>query len=183
MTHSHWINTNYCFLEKWCKHWRPDEWAELLSQYVIYLNTKWDKFDSIPDGNERLKWSQKWLRDNSKWTNSEFNKEVRINNLPEEWVIEDCGEDSLIEHIIESDRPDIRLWIRDLNLNFSELEVERLMRIRGIYLRLDTHEKVLYNLYFDNMLSMRDIASKIGLPLSAIHIMIGDLKKKIKSLV
>ncbi len=116
----------------------------------------------------------------AKWSNSEFNRTYLVNNLPENWEIDDVGEDDMIEVMCESDREDIRLWMIDLHRNFSERDSERLMKLRECYLELDTHERVLWDLYFQQMMSLRDIGKKLDLPHMSIYSMINELKKKIK---
>jgi predicted DNA-binding protein YlxM (UPF0122 family) len=54
------------------------------------------------------------------------------------------------------------------------------MLMRKIYLTLDTHQRVLWDLYFSQMLSMRAIGKKLDLPLSAVYNMVVELKSEIK---
>lgn len=175
-----WIEDNWIILERWSKRWHPEEWRELLSHYTLYIHDNWVKFSQIPDGEERIKFSQTWMKNNVNWYNSDFNKSIRTNNLPENFEIKEDGEDSLIEVYCESDREDIRDFMIDLNRKYSEWDVNRIMKIRAIYLEMDTADKVLFDLYFTQMLSMRQIAVKLDLPLSAIYNMILELKNKIK---
>jgi DNA-directed RNA polymerase specialized sigma subunit len=164
----------------WSKRWSHDEWPELLSQMAIYLNKNWPRFSQIPDGEERIKFLQTWMKNQVAWYNSDFNKTLRVNNLPEQTEIVDGEYDDLIELKSEVVRDDIKDWLIDLNQNWNDLEIDRLVKIRKIYLTLPSHEKVLYDLYFTKMMSMRDIGKKIDLPLSAVYNMIKELKEKIK---
>ena len=115
-----------------------------------------------------------------KWSNSDFNKLGRVNNLDENWEIEDVAEDCRLEVLAESDREDLKLWMKDLYENFGEEKAAKLMKLRQVYLKLETHEKVLYDLYFTQMLSMRDIGKKIDLNLMAVYVMVKDLKNKLR---
>jgi hypothetical protein len=175
-----WVNENYEFLELWAKRWAGENWADLLSHYCEYLNKNWHKFSQIPDGEERLKWTQTWMKNMVKWTNSDFNKMIRVNSMPDEWEIPDESYDALLEVSSETDREDLRDWLLDLHRNFSDLEVNRLIKMRQIYIKLETYEKVVWDLYFTNMLSLRAMASKLKLPLSSVHNMVVELKEKIK---
>jgi DNA-directed RNA polymerase specialized sigma subunit len=165
----------------WSKRWSHDEWPELLSQMAIYLNKNWSRFSQIPDGEERIKFLQTWMKNQVAWYNSDFNKTLRVNNLPEQVDIGDSEYDDLIELKSEVVRDDIKDWLIDLNQNWNDLEIDRLVKIRKIYLTLPSHQKVLYDLYFTKMMSMRDIGKKIDLPLSAVYNMIKELKEKILS--
>lgn len=181
MTYQQWITNNWNFLQKWSRIWcnNNDDADELLGLFTIYLNENWEKFQSIPDGDERIKWTQTWLRNNVNWTNSEFNKQRRVNSLKEEWE-QEAPYDDLIEVRCETDRDDIRDWLVDLNRNYSDTQVEKLVRLREIYLTLTTAEKVLWDLHFTNGLSLRKIGIKLNLSHMAIFTMLRDLKQKIR---
>ena len=183
-----WFTSNYALISMWSKRWSHDEWPELLSEMAIYLNKNWSRFSQIPDGEERIKFLQTWMRNQVAWYNSEFNKNIRVNNLSvDEDIQSDFGRreeqiayDDLIELKSEVVRDDIKDWLIDLNQNWNDLEIDRLVKIRQIYLTLPGHQKVLYDMYITNMMSMRDIGKKLDLPLSAVYNMIKELKEKIK---
>jgi hypothetical protein len=120
------------------------------------------------------------MKNNVGWRNSDFNKSIRVNSMDEEYDIPDIAEESFIEVTCETDREDIKEFMLDLNRRFSEYDVNRIMLMRKIYIGLETHERVLYDLYFSQMLSMRAISKKIDLPLSAVYNMLNDLKIKLK---
>lgn len=181
MTHSVWIQNNYDFLERWSKIWAKDGWSDLLNLYVEYLDEQWLKFGGIPDDEQRLKFTNTWLKNMSKWSNSEFNRQYSVNDLAENWEIRDSAEDNHIEVLAEADREDLKLWMRDLYVNYGEEGSNKLMKIRQLYLRLETHEKVLYDLYFTQMLSLREISKKIDLNHMAVFFMVKDLKNKLRT--
>jgi hypothetical protein len=181
MTHSHWINNNYDFLQRWSKIWAGDRWCDLISYYCIYLDTNWEKFDSIPDTDERIRFTQTWLKSNVRWQNSEFNKITKLNDLEENWEVPDEEQDDLLHIYCETDREDIRDWLIDIHKEWGESGSSKLIKLREIYLGLTTPDKVLWDMYYTNMSSMRDIGHKLNLPLSAVYQMITELKIKIKS--
>jgi hypothetical protein len=175
-----WVKQNYEFLETWSKRWSPNYWDELISFYCLYIHANWVKFSAIPDGDDRLRFTQTWFKNNTSWSNSDFNKSIRVNSMNDEYDIPDIAEDNHLEVLCESDREDIKDFMLDLNRRFSEHDVTRIMMMRKIYLTLDTHERVLYDMYFTQMLSMRAIGKKVDLPLSAVFNMLNDLKIKLK---
>lgn len=183
-----WINKNYLKIEYWSKHWAGEDWAELVAHFSLYLNARWSKFSTIPDDEQRIKFMQAWMKNQVNWWNSDFSKSLRVNNLSVDEDIEsDFGRreeqiayDDFIELKSELVRDDIKDWLIDLNRNWNDLDIDRLVKIRKIYLSLSSHEKVLYDLYFTKMMSMRQIGEKLDLPLSAVYNMIKDLKKIIK---
>lgn len=175
-----WFNKNYIWIKYWAKKWSPQYWSDLITFYWLWLNKNWLKFSIIPDGDERKKYTQKWFRNTVSWSSSDFNKSLTINNLEDEWVIPDVCEENYYDIISESEREDIKEWLLDINKRFSENSVDKLMLLRKIYLELSTPNKVLWDLYFTQMLSMRDISKKIDLPLSSVYNMITELKKIIR---
>jgi len=181
MTYSIWVTNNYDFLKQWSKRWSKNNWSELLSLYTIYLEKNWmRKMENIPQI-ERIKFTQTWFKNMVKWDNSEFNREIRVNNFEEECSMSDEEVDEFLEVTSETNRQDIKDWLVDLHRNFDELSCQRLINIRKIYLDLNTHEKVLYDLYFTQMLSLRDIGKKLNLPHMSVWSMVNDLKQKIKN--
>jgi hypothetical protein len=175
-----WLDKNYKILSMWSKRWSPNDWRELMAFMSLYLEKNWTKFSAIPDGEQRIKFLQVWMKNNVKWDNSDFNKSISVNNFGEEFTIEDESVEEDFDTIAEDIPLDIREWILDLRSKFSEIEVRRLVLIRTIYLNLKPHEKALYNLYFTEMLSLRQISFKLDIPLSSVYGMLKDLKTKIK---
>lgn len=179
MTYSIWINANYDFLRTWSKRWAHAEWAELLSLYTVYLQKNWIRKMEYITEEERIKFTQTWFKNMKKWSNSEFNRDIGVNNFDDVWSPIDEPEDQLLDIRAEADRGDIADWLVDLHRNFDEKDCFRLIKIRKIYLDLATHEKVLYDLYFTKMMSLREIAKQIGVPHMAVYSMVNDLKQKI----
>lgn len=182
MTHSLWISNNYTFLEKWSRIWAGDRWDELIAHYCIYLDINWSKFNKIPDTDERIKFTQTWMKNNLRWSNSEFNKITKLNDLDENWEVPDESCDNLIEIYCESEREDIRGWLMDIHNEWGDEGSNKLIKLREVYLLLPTPDRVLWDLYFTHMNSMRDISDKLNIPLSAVYNMIRDLKIKIREI-
>ena len=197
IVHGLWINMrggdfitdNYTELKVMSKRWGGLDWVDLLSYYTIWIEKNWPRMILLPH-NDQMRFSQTWLKNNAKWYNSEYNKSKVVNNLQsptddegdnlEPLYDTEPGYDDMIELRSESLPEDIKVWLFDLSQNFPERDVERLVKMRYIYLQLQTHEKVLWDLYFTQMMTMRDIGDKLKLPLTSVHIMIGELKQKIK---
>ena len=183
------ITDNYIELKVMSKRWAGLDWVDLLSYYTIWIEKNWPRMILLPH-NDQMRFSQTWLKNNAKWYNSEYNKSKVVNNLQsptddegdnlEPLYDTEPGYDDMIELRSEALPEDIKVWLFDLSQNFPERDVERLVKMRTIYLQLQTHERVLWDLYFTQMLTMRDISDKLNLPLTSVHIMISDLKIKIK---
>ena len=176
-----WLNFNYAVLKYWSRKWAGEDWPELIAFLTLYLKKNWIKFSKIPDTEERIKFLQTWMRNNSKWSNSEFRKSIRVNDFPEQFDFSEAYDEGEILRKAEHGPENIKDWINDLHRNFSPEEVRKIILIRTHYLTLQTHEKALYDLYFTGGLSIRGIAKKLNLPMSAVHNMLVDLKNKIKT--
>lgn len=177
-----WITQNYKILSTWSKRWSPNEWRDLLSHYTLYLEKNWSKFSLIPDGEERIKFTQTWFKNNVKWSNSDFNKSIEVNNFEEDWKFKEEAEEEPLDIRAEDLSEDLKEFIIDLHRRFSEEEALKIIKIRKIYLSLDTPEKVLYDLYFTQELSIRQVATRLQLPHSSVYVLLIALRKKIKDL-
>jgi hypothetical protein len=176
-----WLEKNYRVISYWSRRWHPVEWRELLAFLTLYLEKNWLKFSQIPDGEERIKFLQTWMKNNVNWSNSEFRKSIEVNNFDEDIWIKDEMIDDMIEIKAENSTDDIKEFIIDLYKRFSEPEVIKIIKVRKVYLTLKAHEKVLFDLYITQGLSIRGVAKRLNLPMSAVYGMINDLKKKIIS--
>jgi DNA-directed RNA polymerase specialized sigma subunit len=147
----------------------------------MWLDIRWDRFNKIPDNDERLKFTTTWLSRTSNWSKSNFNNEGRVNNLDEEWEIVDGVENDYTDVIIDIEDEVTRELVLDILNKYGEERGRKILSVRYIYLnKLSLQERVLYDLYFTQMLSTRKIASKIGIPVMATYLMISNLKNKIK---
>jgi hypothetical protein len=174
-----WLAKNYNTIAFWARKWHAQEWRELLAHLTFYLQKNWVKFSQIPDGDERIKFLQTWMKNNVKWKNSDFNKSIMVNNHEDEWSIKDELDETPYDILAEDMTDDIKQFVIDINRRFDEADVNKILKIRTIYLQLETHDRVLYDLYFTQMLSIRGVAKKLQLPVSSVHVMIVNLRKKI----
>lgn len=186
-----WLTANYKIISFWARKWHPKDWRELLAYLALYLEKNWVKFSLIPDGEQRIKFLQAWMKNNVRWENSEFRKANDVNHLEEDYINFWTNNPEKIEHILcqptvidytviaEDISFEVKEFIIDLKNNYSENEVNKILKIRQIYLTLNTHEKVLYDLYITQMMSIRGVARQLNLPPSAVYGMINELKKKL----
>ena len=194
MTHSYqmFVDGNYKNLSIISKRWGKGHWAEMLSAYVIYLEKNWNKDNKstgksllIMNNTERMKFSQIWMKNQSGFRkNGEWYKDIRINNFEEIWDFdfEDTGEDHRINIYAEDCSIDMREWIADIHNGFSDEEVNKILMVTAAYSQLQLRDKILYDMYITEGLSMRDIAARIRIPLTSVHIEIKSLKNKILNL-
>ena len=176
-----WLSQHYTLISFWARKWHYAEWRELMAHMTFYLEKNWSKFSLIPDDEQRIKFLQTWMKNTVRWQNSDFNKSIAVNNLDDEWSRADELDEQPYDILAEDMTDDIKDFVIDLHRRFDEADVNRVLKIRTIYLLLPSHEKVLYDLYFTQMLSIRGVAQKLQLPTSSVHNMIVELRKKIAS--
>lgn len=177
-----WISDNWHELQGYAKQRHKDEWGELMVHFAFWLDKNWSLFNAMPQI-DRIKFSRTWFKNNATWSKSDFRKSINVNNLPDDFqsLFADEEYDAYIEINAEEVGDDVKEWMIDIHRNWSDRDAKRIIKIREIYLGLPLHQKVLYDMYFTNMMSMRDIGKKLNLPHMAIYTMINDLKKIIQS--
>jgi hypothetical protein len=175
-----WIEDNWVLIHKWSRIWAGEYYGELISELSIFIEKNWQKLEHLSKEDSE-KYINKWLKLNCFWQNSLYKKTSIVNNLPEELPIWDEGEESYIEDIIDSDREDIREFLRDVWVNIGGERAIKIIKLREIYLELDLESKVVWDLYFNNRLSMRGMSKKLNIPHSACYKMVSELKEKIIS--
>jgi DNA-directed RNA polymerase specialized sigma subunit len=187
-----WLEKNYKVISYWAKKWHAEEWRELLAFLTLYLEKNWSRFSKIPDGEQRIKFLQTWMKNNVNWYNSEFRKSISVNHLEEDFAEYWGNKPEKTNHILSSPTiveytilsedisQDVKEFIIDLKNRYSEIEMDKILKVRQVYLTLKSHEKVLYDLYITQMMSIRGVAKMLNLPPSAVYGMINELKNKIK---
>lgn len=175
-----WLELNYDYIKRMCLYYTTD--LSLITHLYIWLvkhPNRWISMNSLSH-NDQMKFTNTWLKNNSKWTNSDFNKENRVNDFNEIW---DCQyeSDTVVSIEIRSEDIDdnIKDWLIDIRMEFGE-DAEKLIKIRSIYLKMSTIDKVLYDLYFTKEMTLRSISKHLSIPLSSTHQMVMNLKNKIK---
>lgn len=186
MTVNEWFEHNYKNIAKISKYYTTDK--TLITHYYLWLikhPNRWEKMSEMTSV-ERMKFTNTWLRNNNGWENSDYSKDKRVNNFGEIWddeyTIEVEYENPLsIEIGSENTSDDIKEWLIDIESNFGE-NADKIILLRKIYLSKNFHttDRVLYDMYFTDMMSYRDISKKLNIPLSSIHLLVNELKNKIK---
>lgn len=169
------------FIKKWSKIWAGDRSDDLVAHLIIYLDKSWLKFSRIPQA-DRVKFIQKWMKNMVNWSRSDFNKEFNqyaTCQLDESHA--KIGYDQMIDVISDGDRDDIKEWLADIYSNWGDDDAMRLIKMREIYMKLPTTDKVIWDLYFTRQMSLRKIAKHLGINHMSVHWMVTDLKNKIRN--
>lgn len=183
MSIDEWVKQNYTSIVKLSEYYTDDK--SIITHFYIWLNkpNRFNKILSMPH-DEQMKFLNKWMGNNSRWKNSEFNKERAVNQFDDIW--DDDYSEELLEHnnismeiLAETANDDIKMWLIDIEEEWG-CHAPKLVKIREVYLKMDLLDRVLYDLYFTNMMSERKIADKLGIPHSSVHVMMVDLIKKLR---
>lgn len=180
MTWQIWLSNNYAVIAMWSKRWHAEEHGELVSLLSLYLEKNWSKFSLIPDDVQRIKFLQVWMKNMTRWSNSEFNNGIRVNNLPEVFDITDYESDDSLDILAECASPALRNYIIDITNEFGEEGAKKILLVKTVYDTLPTQLKVLYDLYITKNMTIRGIAKLLDIPNSSVYNMVNNLKKEIK---
>lgn len=175
-----WLSKNYAVISMWSKRWHKEECGELMSLMSIYLEKNWSIFSNIPDDVQRIKFLQTWMKNNVKWTNSEFSNNIRVNNFSESFTIVDKSEAQHLEILAENTSEYLKEYIIEITSDFGEEGARKILAVKSVYNGLPTDLKVLYDLYITKNLSLRDIANLLNIPTSSVYNMVKVLKKEIR---
>jgi DNA-directed RNA polymerase specialized sigma subunit len=184
MTVNEWIDAEYKNLSRFAKHWSKDHWSDLITHYYIYLlkEKNWLKISSMPH-EEQMKFTQQWMKNSVAWKNSDFSKSLAVNNLEDNYVLREETETCMSIEIQGEDIDDsVKEWLIDLHENWGDKQIERLVRIRELYLsdRFTITDRIIYDMVYKNQMTMRQISTKINIPLTSVFLMIKELEQKMK---
>jgi hypothetical protein len=185
MSVNEWIESEYKNLSKFAKHWSKDNWADLITHYYIYLTKEknWIKLSLMPH-DEQMKFTQQWMKNSVAWKNSDFTKSLAVNNLDEGYTIKEEVESSVRIEICGEDVDDsVKEWLIDLHENWGDKQIERLVRIRELYLsdKFTITDRILYDMVYKNQMTMRQVSNKINVPLTSVFLLIKNLEQKMKN--
>jgi hypothetical protein len=202
-------NTLVVLARKICK--KHSYHYDLLSETVVILYQELDKQDSKLIGclhkhNELMKWTGQTMSNIHKWSSSDFNKNFTKEILEDfnstmdnkdEFVISEPYMKLMQLAINEKQTDRIILQAEDTNKETKEFtqdylnsglnyeSIEKYIRVMELKNKLQPHEQILFELYFENKMSTRKIANelttKAGYPINyqSIHTMVRNIKNQI----
>lgn len=186
MNWQQWVQLNYAWLSQYASIY-SDLSGDLLTHLCLYFEDgHWHKFNQMPEPDKR-KWVRAFFRNQVKWSNSPVSRENKTNSLTQEQIdwfenAYDTPDNSHIEIEVgaEDTNQDIKEWITDCQLQFGETKTEKLLQIRLIFRKyLNLPEQILYGLYFEELLTHRQIAQRLKIPLTSSFFMVKKLENKL----
>jgi predicted DNA-binding protein YlxM (UPF0122 family) len=131
---------------------KPIDSAWILSECYIYLH---NNIDSLDSPRTMISYAKNWIKNNLKWTNSPLNRQIRLNNLP-------------------NDSPDIP-GTSGVHIFDSEIILEQLQEFRD---NLSTYDKRLFNIYYDmDLRKGKEIAEHLDISISSAYPIIKECKQ------
>ena len=186
-----WLLENYDRLWRMAKSRNPNDPSGLISHLTIYINRDFTKIQNIKDHDGQMKFCQVWMKNQVKWRRSNFNLDQNLgkNELGDsETFVDDLIKMSEFESTDEielaaetGELGQMSKIILDWQRVWSDLEIQKIMKIKLVIReQLDDSEKIFMNMYIQQSLSLRQIAEKTRLPLSAVWSILQKIKSKIK---
>lgn len=169
--------------------------ADLLNDTYLVIHEKQEAGLKVPENNDEfVKWFSKCMSNYFKWPNSSFNK---LFNSKESLTIDNGYFQRNDERLIDQDAlRDIEILVEDTNDFTKELfeisssmgAIKTLKYIELVEFKrtLPSHEKILFELYYEKELSTRDIATLYSSPVhkmnyQSVNNMVNKIKDKINT--
>jgi hypothetical protein len=190
-----WLIKNYDKLWRMAKARNPKDPAALISHLTLYINRDFTKIQNITDHDGQMKFCQIWMKNQVKWRRSNLNLDSNLGKIDlgelDDTVekatnnIDDLESQNEIELSAEiGELGQMAKVILDWQRQWSDLEIQKIMKIKLVIKeKLDDSEKIFINMYIQQSLSLRQIAEKTRLPLSAVWSILQKVKLKIKTIL
>lgn len=167
---------------------------ELLSHCIelVYNNPGKDMISSLEKEDDRntIRVFTRIMSNQWRWYNSTFRKESCKETLLTEYQEELlCDEGEQEQEILldsESTNHSTKMYLQDLmSQGLSQSQARKMIVIQNVVSKLPKHERIIYELYFVQGKSGRDISKefskKIKMPVNSVYAIITSIKNKIKA--
>jgi hypothetical protein len=165
---------------------RHEEAHDLLSLSLEYALSQRERYIDKPDKEIGLM-LRSIMSNKFRWTDSDFNKQKMLlsnNAIEANDRLRIADKTVSISLIIDSETmpSNFKQFIKDNMMNYTEDQVHKIVATKIAYLQLTKTEKILFDKYFVQNMTMRDVAQNTTLPLCSIFKNITSLKEKIREL-
>lgn len=143
----------------------PDVAAEL---YIHSVDNIEKIKDVLTQGNYHF-YATTYIFNQRMWSNTKYKTNT---------IVKENHNDDLPNLIILTDND----YETEEELLQKEMDTEqKLAKIKYVYERLELHEKILFDKYYNRNMSMRKIGAEVGVSQTAIYYMIKRIRQKIKN--
>lgn len=154
---------------KFCSVLEKEYFPNMISELYIHIISKIDKLEELIKRDELHFYCIQFIYNQRNWKGTKFKEEI-ISKENFSTSLENTN--ISIENDFDSEE----------KYYFENVKHEtKLNIVRKGYLKLNLSEKVLYQKYFIEQMSMRKIAKEIGVPLTSIFKSIKEMREKIVS--
>lgn len=154
---------------KYCYPYEKHNFPEMLSELYLYVSQNLIKLKDIIETDKIHFWAIQFIWKQRNWQGTAYKKHILIEESGDELIpnleIPYQSEEEVIEENIEKD---IKIQNRLTQISFALHD-------------LDLHEKILYDKYYIQQKSMREIGNDIGVTHTAIYYMIKKIRTKIRN--
>lgn len=150
---------------------------QLLSELYINLNDNWHKYENLKE-EQLLGFCARFTYIQYIHSTSPFNIKNKL--ISQLFTHEPMYTDYRMESDAETDDPHIKDYIFDLLNNYTETEIQNIIKAKLVSSTFNRPEKILYEMYFTKRMSTRKIAAAVKLPHSTVYLMIKEMINKVK---
>ncbi|NBR22892.1 MAG: hypothetical protein EBU08_03730 [Micrococcales bacterium] len=181
-----WLLKNYDELMKLARLKFPKDPGALISHLTFYIDRDFTKIASIKTHDEQMRWCHQWMKNQIRWQRSNFNLDRMTGYIEttDDFTISSGGDfDSQKEIELGAESGELGKMskiILDWQREWSDGQIQKIMKLKLGVSKLDEADQIFMNMYIECGLSLRDIAKKTRLPLSAVWSILQKIKEKIK---
>ena len=161
---------------------------EVYSELYLHLYDNWSKYDKLP--NEQIYYlCLDFIKKQFIWESTPLKKTIEAPRLKKLTII-------YSENVPETNYEDLRIqigsesgtkftadYLLDLHNNFTEWQLSNIIKTHLIYDKLNLKDQVIFDLYINQNMSIRDIATKINTSASSANVIIQETITNIKNLI
>jgi 7,8-dihydro-6-hydroxymethylpterin-pyrophosphokinase len=161
------INDLKEYYMKFCTPSEREHFGVILSNLYEHIYNNLNKLEHIINSGDIHYYCVGYIYNQRNWNGTDFKKYININ--------ENYSDDIALSNILDDE--DVYEIKAQQEIDFTN----KLMKINIALSKMELHEKILYDKYFNQKQSMRKIGLDIGVSHVSIHHSIQTIKKKIKN--
>ena len=157
------------YFNKFAYAHEKDNFTTLVAELYIHSIDNIEKLRNVINQGNYHFYATKYIFNQRMWANSKYKKDTIVK--------ENYSDDlSTLKTMTEND------FEEDEERLLNEMDTEiKLAKIKYTHERLDLHEKILYDKYYNRGMSMRKIGNEVGVSQTAIYYMIKKIRHKIRT--
>jgi len=161
------INDLRQYYIKFCTPYEKEYFGVIISNLYEHIYNNQTKLQDIINRGEIHYYCLSYIYNQRNWNDTDFKKYINIK--------ENYSDDIPLSNILDDE--DVYELKAQQEIDYTN----KLTKINIALSKLELHEKILYDKYFNQKQSMRKIGADIGVSHVSIHHAIQNIKKKIKN--